>query len=100
VLRGCRMLPVGKITALTQVRMLAELTTFFGSLRRAQELVERAAVPWTRPPRDSFRLSGARAPVLQDQCYFVVGAAHSFQNHAVYSRDANATAWLGPTPAV
>jgi len=38
--------------------MRADLNTFFGSLRRAQELIERAAVPWTRPPRDSFRLSG------------------------------------------
>ena len=58
MLRGCCMIPVGKITALTQIRARAELTTFLGSLRRAQELVERAAVPWTRPPRDSFRLSG------------------------------------------
>jgi hypothetical protein len=38
VLRGCRMISVGKIAALTQVRMRADLTTFFGSLRRAQEL--------------------------------------------------------------
>jgi hypothetical protein len=74
VLRGCRMVSVGKITALMQVRMRADLTTFFGSLRRAQELVERVAVPWTRPPRDSFRLSGTperrsyTRPVL-----FVVG---------------------------
>jgi hypothetical protein len=34
--------------ALTQVRMRAELTTFFGSLRRAQELVERGG-SITRP---------------------------------------------------
>jgi hypothetical protein len=58
VLRGCRMIPMWKIEALTQVKMRAELATFFGSLSRARELVERAAVPWTRPPRDSFRLSG------------------------------------------
>jgi len=65
VLRGCRMISLGKIAALTQVRMRADLTTFFGSRRRAQELVEHVAVPWTRPPRDSFRLFGhARAPVL------------------------------------
>jgi hypothetical protein len=44
VLRACRMISVGKIAALTQVRMRADLTTFFGSLRRAQELVERGAV--------------------------------------------------------
>ena len=58
MLRGYRMISVGKITALTQVRMRADLTTFFVPLRRIQELVERAAVPWTRPPRNSFRLSG------------------------------------------
>jgi hypothetical protein len=58
VLRECRIISVGKIAALTQVRMLADLTTFFGSLSRARELVERAAVPCPRPLRDCFRLSG------------------------------------------
>jgi hypothetical protein len=35
------MISGGNIAALTQVRMRADLTTFVGSLRRAQELVER-----------------------------------------------------------
>jgi len=43
VLRGCRMISGGNIAALTQVRMRADLTTFVGSLRRAQELVERVS---------------------------------------------------------
>ena len=60
MLRGCCMIPVGKITALTQVRMRAYLTTFVGSLRRAQELVERVSrtlsLGWARPvPCDDDR---------------------------------------------
>ena len=71
MLRGCCIILVEKITALTHVRARADLATFFGSPRRAQELVERAAVLWTRPPRDSFR--HARAPVLQDRCSLLSG---------------------------
>jgi hypothetical protein len=74
VLRGCRMISEGKITALTQVRMRAELTTFFGSRHRAEELVERAAVPWTRPPCDSIRLSGTlERRSIQDRCSLLSG---------------------------
>ena len=82
--------------------MRADLTTFFGSLRRAQELIERAAVPWTRPPRDSFRLSGTpeRRSYKTGALCWRAPARSPFQNHRVCSRVANAIAWLGPTPAL
>jgi hypothetical protein len=73
VLRGCLIISVGKIAALTQVRMRAELTTFFGSLSRARQLVERwrfHGLGRLATPSD-FRArqrAGPRRPVL-----FVVG---------------------------
>jgi hypothetical protein len=89
VLRGCRMISVGKIAALTQVRMRADLTTFLARCAALRNLSSAGrSVPWTRPPRDSFRLSGTperrsyTRPVL-----FVVGyrLGAPFQDHSVCS---------------
>jgi len=73
VLRGCLIISVGKIAALTQVRMRAELTTFFGSLSRARQLVERwrfHGLGRLATPSDFLarQRAGPRRPVL-----FVVG---------------------------